>query len=349
MPVLPRSADVNDTDEYCPVCKSSRYLNPNIRFLIEPSCYHKMCGSCVDRLFSGGPANCPVAGCHARLRHNRFRTQTFTDIAVEREVDARRRISKIFNKRAEEFKTPREWDDYLESIEDITFSLIQGTKEEKAAAEKKLNDYEEENRDEIRKNAQRAAAERKAIQAKEKAIQDATRLAREHAQKELKEELEEQEERKRRQLQAMESGDLKAVEDVKKEFQARAERRKREAASEAARMRAMKIGQEMALQALIDAPKLEEDEVEEVWEPLGKGVSDKSEFYELGLPWPGNDWVDNYVSRPEVSAGGYSKDEYYERCLFEAFAGLTVIVGQSDTSAKTDEVGRTDVRIVDPS
>jgi hypothetical protein len=82
--------------EVCPVCKSSRYLNPNMRFLINPECYHKMCESCVDRIFSSGPASCPVAGCRKTLRKNRFRQQTFEDIGVEREVDIRRRVMHMY-------------------------------------------------------------------------------------------------------------------------------------------------------------------------------------------------------------------------------------------------------------
>ncbi|KAL9116482.1 MAG: hypothetical protein Q9187_006991 [Circinaria calcarea] len=84
-----------DEDEICPVCKSSRYLNPNMRFLVNPECYHKMCESCVDRIFSQGPAPCPVAGCGRTLRKARFRTQTFGDIKVEREVDIRRRVASV--------------------------------------------------------------------------------------------------------------------------------------------------------------------------------------------------------------------------------------------------------------
>ena len=67
-----------------------------MRFLINPECYHKMCESCVDRIFSSGPANCPVAGCHKTLRKNRFRKQTFEDINVEREVDIRRRVMQMY-------------------------------------------------------------------------------------------------------------------------------------------------------------------------------------------------------------------------------------------------------------
>ena len=81
--------------EICPVCKSSRYLNPKMRFLVNPECYHKMCESCVDRIFSQGPAPCPVAGCGRTLRKARFRKQTFGDIRVEREVDIRRKVAAV--------------------------------------------------------------------------------------------------------------------------------------------------------------------------------------------------------------------------------------------------------------
>ncbi len=89
------SADALSPD-ICPVCKSSRYLNPNMRFLVNPECYHKMCESCVDRIFSQGPAPCPVAGCGRTLRKQRFRKQTFEDIQVEKEVDIRRRVAKTY-------------------------------------------------------------------------------------------------------------------------------------------------------------------------------------------------------------------------------------------------------------
>jgi len=67
-----------------------------MRFLVNPECYHKMCESCVDRIFSQGPAPCPVAGCGRTLRKQRFRKQTFEDIQVEKEVDIRRRVAKTY-------------------------------------------------------------------------------------------------------------------------------------------------------------------------------------------------------------------------------------------------------------
>ena len=69
-------------------------MNPNMKFLIN-ECYHKMCESCVDRLFNLGPAKCPVPNCPKVLRKAKFRKQTFEDIGVEREVDIRRRVAKV--------------------------------------------------------------------------------------------------------------------------------------------------------------------------------------------------------------------------------------------------------------
>jgi CDK-activating kinase assembly factor MAT1 len=67
-----------------------------MKFLVNPECYHKMCESCVDRIFSHGPAPCPIAGCKYTLRKNRFRKQTFEDLKVEREVDIRRRVASMY-------------------------------------------------------------------------------------------------------------------------------------------------------------------------------------------------------------------------------------------------------------
>jgi CDK-activating kinase assembly factor MAT1 len=98
-------------DDQCPVCKSDRYLNPKLRLLVS-SCYHKMCvckpsftnppnsnkieisrcESCIDRLFTLGPAPCPI--CNKILRKLAFTPQTFEDLGVEKEVAIRRRVAK---------------------------------------------------------------------------------------------------------------------------------------------------------------------------------------------------------------------------------------------------------------
>jgi len=89
-----RNSLADSAQDICPVCKSRRYLNQNMRFKINPECYHVMCESCVDRIFSRGPAPCPIAGCARTLRKGKFRKQTFEDLEVEREVDIRSRVAR---------------------------------------------------------------------------------------------------------------------------------------------------------------------------------------------------------------------------------------------------------------
>jgi hypothetical protein len=51
------------------------------------------CESCIDRLFSAGPAPCPI--CQQVLRKNQFMSQIFEDLEVEKEVRIRKRVAKV--------------------------------------------------------------------------------------------------------------------------------------------------------------------------------------------------------------------------------------------------------------
>ena|ERR1700761_9484408 len=124
MPMLQRTFStvhltrtVKAEDDQCPVCKSDRYLNPKLRLLVS-SCYHKMCESCIDRLFTLGPAPCPI--CNKTLRKLAFTPQTFEDLAVEKELAVRRRIAREFSKKRGDFNDLREYNDYLEEVENIS-------------------------------------------------------------------------------------------------------------------------------------------------------------------------------------------------------------------------------------
>lgn len=89
------SSGTLDPREKCPICHTGRYLRPDMTFMINPECYHKMCDSCVDRLFSHGPAPCPVKGCRKTLRKNKFRKPIFEDLSLEKEVDIRRMVAQV--------------------------------------------------------------------------------------------------------------------------------------------------------------------------------------------------------------------------------------------------------------
>jgi rRNA maturation protein Nop10 len=50
------------------------------------------CESCIDRLYTLGPAPCPV--CGKTLKKMTFIPQTFEDLVVEKEVSIRRKLAK---------------------------------------------------------------------------------------------------------------------------------------------------------------------------------------------------------------------------------------------------------------
>jgi CDK-activating kinase assembly factor MAT1 len=153
-----------------------------MRFLINPECYHKMCESCVERIFSHGPAPCPIAGCNRTLRRNRFRTQTFGDIQVEKEVDVRKRVAKTFNRRQEDFETLLDYNNYLEEVENITFNLLNGI--DLDATEKKMKSYASANAADIATNITLDSEERGSVEARAAAQKAEARIRREQAREE---------------------------------------------------------------------------------------------------------------------------------------------------------------------
>lgn len=78
-------------------CWSARVTTkcePNISFESRRVASYRgyRCESCIDRLFTLGPAPCPI--CNKILRKLAFTPQTFEDLTVEKEVAVRRRIAK---------------------------------------------------------------------------------------------------------------------------------------------------------------------------------------------------------------------------------------------------------------
>ncbi|TNY21455.1 CDK-activating kinase assembly factor MAT1-domain-containing protein [Rhodotorula diobovata] len=160
-----RLTEVSNPDDVCPVCRNDRYLNPKLRLMVS-KCYHKMCESCLDRLFSLGPEPCPV--CGQTIRKNQFQPQIFENLEVQKEVAVRKRTAKIFNKRPEDFSSLEAYNDYLEEYESITFSLIHSIGSDLATTEAKIRSYELQNRASIEDNEERLARERDELERRER-------------------------------------------------------------------------------------------------------------------------------------------------------------------------------------
>lgn len=64
-----------------------------------------------------------------------------------KEMSIRKRITNIFNKREDDFPSLRDYNDYLEEVEDMTFNLIEGI--DVPTIEAKIAKYQEENAEQI--------------------------------------------------------------------------------------------------------------------------------------------------------------------------------------------------------
>ncbi|ODQ77202.1 hypothetical protein BABINDRAFT_163710 [Babjeviella inositovora NRRL Y-12698] len=135
--------------DMCPICKTDRYLSPSMIFKINPECYHKMCESCVDRIFALGLTQCPYPGCNKILRKNKFKKQVFDDLEIEKEVDTRKKIMEIYNKPEEAFAELQAYNAYLEEIESIIFNFINSVDLDET--QEKVTKYQQENEQVIHK------------------------------------------------------------------------------------------------------------------------------------------------------------------------------------------------------
>ncbi|KAI4198590.1 MAG: hypothetical protein LQ350_005181 [Teloschistes chrysophthalmus] len=317
-----------EDDEICRVCKSSRYLNHDLHFLVNPECYHKMCDSCVDRIFSTGPAPCPIAGCTRTLRKQRFRTQTFEDLKIEREVDVRRKVAQVFNKEEGDFETLRAYNNYLEEMEIITFNLLGGI--DVAATERKLADYAAQSAPSIAQRDAKAAKERNNQNAQQAAVKEQALLNRSAADRASMTSIAQREESHKQSLDALAADHQTDTKVVLKKSTAR-----RTAAEKARdRQRQQQQQQQQSQQPGTPNTAADSSEVyrieglravvealpEEPYDPFG-GRSFAPAYYTL-QPHYDHPWLDKARTDPSIVAGGYDLREYYQRTTLEAFAGL---------------------------
>lgn len=271
-----------------------------------------MCEACVARIFTLGPAPCPI--CGRQLRKNKFRAQTFSDVQIEKEIDVRRRLAKVFNRHEEDFDDLEKYNDYLEDVEMITFNLIQGLDVE--ATERRVKAYEAANKNAISANSLREAAEMAEAQELERierqARNEMARLNREA----ITQEHSEKEERNAELLSAMSSGaDLERTKrDILKNSKKRLETQKREAEAAMSRsMRQIKAQTKDRLRSLKQAG-------ENPFSPL-LGWGAKTDLYTVQ-----DDYEDPFLCQLKrdkaFSGGGGRLQDIYERALFEAFASF---------------------------
>ncbi|KAK8047090.1 RNA polymerase II-associated protein 1 [Apiospora saccharicola] len=322
--------------DICPVCKRVRYLNTDMRFLINPECYHAMCSQCVDNIFKSGPAQCPYASCSKTLRLRGFREAWFGDLSVEREVDIRKRVAAVFNNTQDDFETLRDYNNYLQDVEDLTFALVSGTDEERRKAEAQLISYEEKNKADIdrnRKKGREAEAARKRREAEAEAASKARRL------EELREEEEARQEEatiNREVMEALQGGEQGSAAQIQERILA--QKRKRIAQINGQHFpSSLDSGPSSmlsirGLKAKRNGPTEDEEDRNKPYDPFGATDLDPTRYtvhesYE-------NTWLDPARTRDDHRVPGYSVQEYVTRAMFEAFAGLGVVIDEEKAGAQ---------------
>ena len=130
--------------------------NANIR------CGHQFCNSCVDRELSRRREfPCPI--CLTPVKKVTLSTRSLDDVQCEKDTSWRRRVLKVFNKIESDFPTLLEYNNYLEEVEDIIYSIV-NEEENAQECKAKIKAYEEENRSAIVIRQSQRADEERAIQ-----------------------------------------------------------------------------------------------------------------------------------------------------------------------------------------
>ncbi|KAJ9619837.1 TFIIH/NER complex subunit [Taxawa tesnikishii (nom. ined.)] len=325
-----------------------------------------MCESCVDRIFSHGPNKCPIAGCNKQLRKNRFRKQTFEDLQVEREVDIRKEVAAVFNKREEDFETLKDYNDYLNDVEDITFNLV--NRIDVAESRRKLDAYREQNFQSIAANAALTSQEQQDYTALQAAEREQTRLRREAARREEEEERRARAEGRQDILNriATGTGDAEKIMQESQRIQLKKRLDKKSAMERQRQLQAPADATNGSAGFVIKGLKAKQEKgPEKPHDPFGGLSFDRPEYYVLQdrYQW---DWLDQFNTNSAYANGGYDLQEFQSRALCEAFSGLGVLVADEDTArneaaqgpefgkmlgtvaAVSAGTGAKDVKMVDP-
>lgn len=242
---------------------------------------------------------------------------------MEREVDIRKRVGEVFNRRQDEFETLLDWNNYLEEVEGLVFDLVEGSVKERTKAEGRLAEYRAKNLEEIEGNKRVGQAEVEMERRREKAEKDAARQRRLAVAREMEEEKMNVEKGKRDLLEKLATSDGHAEAITR---QAQKVILKKSSARRNVAETAVAEGNGSANSGLTirGLKKKVAPVVEKAYDPFG-GVDITPERYTVQESYD-NEWLGNAKKDSRHMAGGYSLPEYYARTMFEAFSGLGVFI-----------------------
>lgn len=289
-----------------------------MKFLVNPECYHKICESCVDRIFSLGPAQCPYEGCDKILRKNKFKTQVFDDVNVEKEVDIRKRVFNVFNKTLDDFEGDlKAFNKYLEEVEDIVYNLDNGI--DVANTEEKLRTYEDLNKQLIMANMKRSRQDLDNFEQRQK-FEKEMKLKKRQLERQIEEEELANREWARKEIvnQLSTADDAEdVIAHVKKTVKLKksSARRKLEELN-----KVLKNNPYMTVSNGLMKKK------ESVPFTPFNGDRDLNKRYTLSESQYNDPFIKSLQTKKEYIASGFRADYVYDRMLTEAFMGLGCII-----------------------
>ncbi|XP_017662904.1 PREDICTED: CDK-activating kinase assembly factor MAT1 [Lepidothrix coronata] len=277
---------------------------------------NQQCESCVELLFVRGAGNCHE--CDTPLRKSNFRVQLFEDPAVDKEVEIRKKVLKIYNKREEDFPSLDEYNDFLEEIEEIVFNLTNNVDLENT--KKKMELYQKDNKEVIQKNKLKLTREQEELEEALEVERQESEQRRLFIQKE--EQLQQMIKRKNKQalLDDLESSDLPAslllAQHKDRSTQLEMQLEKPKPVKPVTFSTGIKMGQHISLAPI---QKLEETLYE--YQPLqvetyGPQVPELEMLGRLGY------LTHVRAASPQDLAGGYTSSLACHRALQDAFSGL---------------------------
>ena len=235
-----------------------------------------------------------------------------------------------FNRRLEEFHTLKDYNDYLEEIESMTFNLLNNVDVVKTEA--RLASYAAQNAASISHNVVLEQQETAHVEAHQAAEKEQARLRREAARREEEEERQKLHEGRREVLSKLASADVGQADEVAREGQRKVVMLKRSSARRNQQQAPPPSSTDPATSAT-DVPYLlkglkirpsPSSQESPPYDPFG-GLSNRRDYF---VPQDHYDhpWLDQARSDPHILAGGYDLREYYQRALVDAFSGLGVVV-----------------------
>ncbi|KAF7662632.1 hypothetical protein LDENG_00231110 [Lucifuga dentata] len=304
-------------DQGCPRCKTTKYRNPSLKLMVNV-CGHTLCENCVEMLFVRGSGNC--VQCNTPLRKSNFRVQLFEDPAVDKEVEIRKKVLKIYNKRDFDFSSLREYNDYLEQVEDIVYNLTNNIDVEDT--KQKMEQYQRENRDLIQRNKAKLTREQEELEELLLLEQQGNEQRRLEVMQEEQRQLQAKRKNKQALLDEMERSHLPATillaqhKGRAAQLESEIEKQKQSVKPAPLFSTGILMGQTVSLQAM---PRIEETLYH--YKPLqiktyGPSVPELDQLSRQGYL--------NHVrtAMPQDTAGGYTSALACHRAIQDAFSGL---------------------------